>query len=101
MTSFTSAFLLKPEERDYVHLLALASYILITELTALMSFQFIFFYYSILKRYEAFYENLTSDLELQRNVGKSIKLHSDQLTILATVMDKINSTFSIEVSIFN
>lgn len=97
MTYGTSILLLQPDQRDSVHLISLTSYTFSNSLTALVSYQFNFFCYSIQQRFDVFGENLTSALRLHRNHSNLIKWYSNQYLILTKAMKTINTTFSIQV----
>lgn len=93
--------ILTPDQRDSVHLMSIASYAFITELTAVVTFQFIFFSFSVQRRFEVFVKILMLDLKFNSNCQKHIvKMYSNQYTILTSVIEKINATFSIQVNEF-
>lgn len=93
--------ILTPDQRDSVHLMAIASYAFITELTAVVTFQFIFFSFSAQRRFEVFVKILMIDLKLNPKCQQNtVKMYSNQYTILTSIIEKINATFSIQVNEF-
>lgn len=97
--STMSFVLLEPEQKDPIHLMSLGSYIFCTELTAVVSFQFIFFSFAIQKRLELFTENLTIAFRKQKR-NDWIKMFAHQCGTLMSAMRKANATFSIQVNYF-
>lgn len=91
-----SSLLLSREQRDVIHLTAITFNDLTTELTAVVTFQFIFFSSALLKRFENLAENMRIDFQ-PRHQEDSIKFYSQRYSMLSVVMQKINATFSIQV----
>lgn len=87
-----------PDQLDSVHMMSIASYSFITQLTGIVTYQFIFFSFSIQQRLDVFMRNFVFDLKLHENCEQNfIRKYSKQYTVLLSVMEKINATFSIQV----
>lgn len=102
-----SFYILDENERNFPHLLSLAIYILFTEISALIIYQFIFFAYCVKCRYEVLVAYAEKHFGLFQNdksfsnSNESTKLLEDLAYLhsqLAEALEIINATFSIEVS---
>lgn len=97
---YLSFELLCPDQRDFLHLVSHLSYVIGTELTALLSFQFIFIIYFVnirlkvfLSKFEENFQNYIPN-ELDISFEHLVQLYS----ILNSTIKNINSSYLIQVS---
>jgi len=100
--SLISFALLDSTQRDAIHLLSLASYVLSSGLIAVVTFQFNFFSFCLEQRYRVFVENFVdAAAESRFEEDNLIKIYSIQFTILTKIVERLNGTFSIQVNAYH
>lgn len=94
--------ILYPEQKDLIHLISHLSYVIGTELTALLSFQFIFIIYFVnirlrifLNKFEKNFDNFIPN-ELDISFENFVQLYS----ILNSTIKSINSSYLIQVRLY-
>lgn len=103
VVKFSLSFeILYPEQKDLLHLVSHLSYVIGTELTALLSFQFIFITYFVnvrlrifLSKFEKNFDNFIPN-ELDISFENFVQLHS----ILNSTIKSINSSYFIQVRLY-
>lgn len=106
-----SVTILDPDERDFVHLMSLASYLLCSQMTVIIGYQFIFFCGCLKSRFEILLRNIEDNFsflsqnEILSNMELLKTLHLiNNIYVCHTTLNKIlkniNSLYSFQVSLW-
>lgn len=106
-----SVSILDPDERDFVHLISLGSYVLCSQMTVIIGYQFIFFCGCLKSRFEILLRNIEdhfsflsqkeilSNMELLKTLHLINKIYVCHTT-LNKILKNINSLYSFQVSLW-